>query len=891
MPAPQPRNPTLLDRSNRQEPASSTTNASARYRPPSVASDLAEGAKASPQHCSEQGLHTDPFAHHDTTRDTGSSQFQPQPQAEGSGRHDVVPQDDHGYTCRDLSCTDMVEDVGNQQQQQTRGRAVPYNLAVRLANRSNSAPLATIVEQGSYSTLNSRGSLLTLGRLPLLREVEKTSPSGTSLELIPDADEHAPLQRIAEDAQQDQVLGPTQRTPKEPLRKGYGNSLPVNEPATPSVPTVPQRSQFVAYDTGESEYDANAKAVKTFFRRVLHNLQTVSRTRSRSSSTHDASIPEHRQQRQETGKAIPYSHLQASETSLLAHDRCADHARCEKPHVLSKSSSSAMGTHGFDHQNKHGDASVAHHVPALPLELPLLHIRPYALEPNTASVAMPQLLPPPAVTRPRERSPSVRLVHPEPRDEAQNSHSTRNMFYAISALGNATHLLAENDCATEASRNASFCTMSTSYSGTVVGVDVDLQHDFPYPVRRSRSTTPIAPLWFTPQMAELERQASASESPESTQAIETLPPRRSITSSALTTLLPIAAASGIVRLNYDTPKISFFSPSGSLIQPEDSSTPGTTCALEFSGSPTTTSYYNNPNTAATYTVFPPRMCLPPPRPSLRPMTTPPTSSAPLPPHLRYHHNYRRPEQSQIDSTVGSTESFIVPAPAVKGCDGMMRSESIALYSKARYSYEKTRLRQQYRTCRSVASFAEDLKHEARIYKARVIAAIIESCTTTGKGRVLRKRVVADRRVAATAYVSMPRENMSVTESAGNDSTRKQSVPGKRDIGLLGPLAGHALRVCFCQPFDDAGKPTQPVASESLCMSSHTISTHDDSKKEKPHTIAREVEIDAVLPNVRVVTSTECKKDNSMISNIVRKRSATHKEGTDTNISKRHVIMS
>ncbi|KAI1537046.1 hypothetical protein PtrSN002B_004549 [Pyrenophora tritici-repentis] len=881
MPASQPRNPTLLDRSNRQEPASSTNNANARYKPQSASTDLAEASKASPQRCSDQGLSTDPFAYYNAISDTRSYQLQPQPQphTEGSSRHDVVPEDDYGYTCRDMSCTDMVEDVGNQQQQQTRGRAVPYNLAVRLANRSNGAPLATIIEQGSYSTLNSRGSLLSVGRFPSLRGVETTSPSRTSLKLTSDADEHARLQRITEDAQLEQLLGLTQGTPKEPSYKGYGNTLPVNEPATPSVPTIPQRSQSAAYDTGESEYDASTKTVKAFFRGVLHNVRTASRTRSRSScssSTHDASsIPEHRQHRKEADEAVSYSQLQASETFLLGYDRPVGHGRCEKPYDVPMPSSTAIITHGFDHQNRQMDVSTAYRIPPISLDLLLLNVRPYALEPNTASVATPQLLPPPAVTHPRERSPSVRLVHPEPRDEAQSGCSTGNVFYAISTLGNTPHPLAENDCTTQASRNASFCTMSTSYSGPVVGVDIDLQHDFPHPVCRSQSTTPVAPVWFTPQMAELERQASTSESPEATQATETQPPRRSITSSALTTLLPIAAASGIVRPNYDTPKISFFSPSGSLIQPEDSSTPDTTTASEFSGSPTRTSYYGNPNAMATYTAFPPKTCLPPPRP-LRPMTTPPTSSAPLPAHLRYHHNYRRPEQSQIDSTVSSTESFIVPTPAVKGCDGMMRSESIALYSRARYSYEKTRLRQHYGRCRSIASLVGDLKNEARVHKARTITAIMAHCTTSGKGRVLRKRVTADRRAAATAYVSMPRETISGAESAGEKGRRKRNVPGKRDIGLLGPLAGHALRVCFCQPFDGAGKPTHAVASESLCMSSHTISMRDESKKENSHTVVRDVETDAVLPNARVVSSTERNKDNSLADDIVRKRSVVYK---------------
>ncbi|KAG9187396.1 hypothetical protein G6011_05267 [Alternaria panax] len=418
--------------------------------------------------------------------------------------------------------------------------------------------------------------------------------------------------------------------------------------------------------------------------------------------------------------------------------------------------------------------------------------------------------------------------------------------------------------------------MSTSYSGTVVGVDVDLQHDFLCPVGPSRSPTPIAPVWFTPQMDELERQASISKSPpESNQVPGAAPPPHSITSSALTSLLPIAAASGIVRPNYDTPKISFFSPSGNLIQPEGSSTPGTTSASDFSGSPTiTTSYYDNRTTPATYSVFPTTACLPPPRPCLRPMTTPPTSSAPLPAHLRFHHNYKHPEQSQIDSTIGSTEFSIVPAPSIRGCDGIVRTESFAPYSKLRYSYEKDKSRPQYKRRKSARSFAEDLKYEARFQKARLTTAILASCTSSGKGRVLRKRKAASRRAAATAYVSMPwRSTGGDVTGARTQRIHPRQTTDSHNVGALGPLAGHILRICFCQPYDGAGKITYTATTEDICIgkSDHTRSMQIRSKKERSLADTKEVDVDAALPNARLVSGAERKTSKN-----VRQRTAVRK---------------
>jgi hypothetical protein len=864
MPTSQPRNSNLLDRSNRQERASYASTL--RYGALAAASDLSDKAKPSIPLHSMHAQYQDPFAYYKAFVDTSSSQ--------GSDKDEYTQDSYDGYTCHAMPEAGDVSDIGGHPP--TRGRGVPYNLAVRLANRSNGAPLATIVEQGSYSTLNSHGSLLSVGRLPSIRLVENASPSRTSHKVSRSLDENA-LQRIQEDACQEKTPRAPSGAQEQLPYNDHGKAYPASDVATSFGSTPLLHSQLEGPQIGETDYcDANNRTVKGFFRGVLHNVRAASRTRSRSSSTH----AEHRGDRPETSDDSPPNQVQASETSQYSNDRF------DAPFDLPSSSLSATTTPGCDYHTRNRQSSSTDSQSSARPDLPLLNVHPHVTETQTGSGTVPQLLPPSAATRSRERSASVRLVPPEPRDAAQNgcsvgapmlsnegsdNISAGHAFYGVSVPSNNASSLTEHDRAREASRNASFCsTMSTSYSGTVVGVDVDLEHDFAHPVRRSHSPTPtpVTPVWFTPQMAELERQASVSESPTDTQQLpEAEYPPRSITSSALTSLLPIAAASGIIRTNYNTPKISFYSPSGNLIQPEGSSTPGTTSISDFSSTPATTTSYVNKNTPATYSAFPATTCLPPPRPSLRPMTTPPTSSAPLPAHLRHHHNYRRPEKSQIDSaTECTTTSFIMSTPEVKGCGGIIGPESLIPHTGMRHSHERNKSRPHYRRHRSAKSFAEDLNYEARFHRARLITAVIRCCTSTEKGRVLRKRQVASRRAAATAYTTMPHNRTS--EAAG---TKRRPAKNKRDVGLLGPLAGHILRICFCQPYDGAGKPTHAVAANTLRINRHAGSMHDKSNKETPRS---ELDIDAVLPNARVVSGSEKKKENS-----VRKRTTDPKSGT------------
>jgi hypothetical protein len=88
--------------------------------------------------------------------------------------------------------------------------------------------------------------------------------------------------------------------------------------------------------------------------------------------------------------------------------------------------------------------------------------------------------------------------------------------------------------------------LSTNYSSTVLGVDLDLQHYPNTTPRRSSS----ASMWFTTQECATRDMQRG---------------RYTVTSSALPVLLPLAAASGIVKQNH-SPPFSFYSLSGNLIQ-------------------------------------------------------------------------------------------------------------------------------------------------------------------------------------------------------------------------------------------------------------------------------------------------------------------------------------
>ncbi|CAN9102299.1 unnamed protein product [Alternaria alternata] len=254
-------------------------------------------------------------------------------------------------------------------------------------------------------------------------------------------------------------------------------------------------------------------------------------------------------------------------------------------------------------------------------------------------------------------------------------------------------------------------------------------------------------------------------------------------------------------------------------------------------------------------------------PSVRPVHPEPRDEAP------------RGRSAEAPTLSNESRNTISAGQTFYGISTSMLTEGLAPHTKPRHSYEKNKPRPQYKRRKSARSFAEDLRHEARFQRARLITAILASCTSSGKGWVICKRKASSRRAAATASVSIPR-NRTGGNVTGARTKRIDSreTTNKRDIGVLGPLAGHTLRICFCQPFDGAGKSTHTAATENTCIgkSDHTRNMQSRSKKESPRTDTKEVEVDAVLPIARVVSGTERKMGNN-----VRQRTAVRKGKTQS----------
>jgi hypothetical protein len=73
-----------------------------------------------------------------------------------------------------------------------------------------------------------------------------------------------------------------------------------------------------------------------------------------------------------------------------------------------------------------------------------------------------------------------------------DSTSVQLAFDGVSIPSHSVSTLSQNDRVMQTSLNASFCsTMSTSYSGTVLGVDLDLHYDTSKQARRSSSPMPV----------------------------------------------------------------------------------------------------------------------------------------------------------------------------------------------------------------------------------------------------------------------------------------------------------------------------------------------------------------------------------------------------------------
>ncbi|KAL5115868.1 hypothetical protein ACEQ8H_006270 [Pleosporales sp. CAS-2024a] len=495
------------------------------------------------------------------------------------------------------------------------GPAAPRHLAVRVSDRSNGTPLATIVEQGSRSTLDSCGSLL---------GAHLSSPTASGARsAVP------------------RVTGPASQHRGAVLR----DQCQENTPPSPLLP------------------------------RALATLPHV----GRFSAMVDESPPVTDNPRLELG-AAPRSQIGDA-------DPDAKNGRAPS----TQESTCQPTSRNLFLTNQHTSAPVVRLVRS-----------------EARHVA--------CVTAASEATTSS--------NDCTNSHAARPTLGETSLTPGEVSSLHSLDSFNAFSRNASFSsTMSTSYSGTVLGVDSDLQHEMPESVRHWSSPMPVS---FTPQMAELERQASIPNCSGSDYAAQAK--QSTITSSALTSLLPIAAASGVVQTNCNTPRISFYSPSGSLIQPAETPSP------EFSKwSPSSLRRENQrkdpTHQVSAHKVWSSTECLPPTRPTLLPLNTLPTLTSPLPANLTYQHSYQRPRCTSTDINGPPVQ----PTSPVYACGGIVRTSPMQCDGTVQPPKKRTAYFYQYRDRQALV---HEIRSDLAFYKSRYIGLIAQSCGAPRKGKEL-----------------------------------------------------------------------------------------------------------------------------------------------------------
>lgn len=707
---------------------------------------------------------------------------------------DDLGQNGDGATQRKLR-PEALSMQGSGESHQDKPRPVPYNLAVRFANRSNRAPLATIIEQGSFSTLDSHGSLLSVGRFPSVRTSENISPDRALHVSLRSLDEEA-LRIIQEEKSQldhtglthQPVDGPILRMHEERPNFPHDNamastSIMSNESKTPRLSEVdpgPESTRFTAFLRGvlttvrsTREKSCSTSSIKPHSP-VIPNQPPGTKQKAIIAELKIESIdsPENTGNspiQKTTMKETPSSPCQATEIKMLSQPSlqlCGSFRACKDFPTLRPS------------QSVYEPMAV---VPSA-LQLPPPPDRSYLLKDN-------------------ETPSNACFVRPQPRDGATDNAATTLLSrsrdkvaarYTPDGAG-----LYHNDegsirdYARDSSRNASFCsTISTSYSGTVLGVDLDLQHDFPHSTRR-----PVTPVWFS-HLEKVENDEQPPPPPPSRRQSQLEPARpfrpHSITSSALTSLLSIAATEGIVQQNLNTPQISFYSPSGNLIQSQENaltSTPTSSSrsrpsmylasapVIEISG-------HNKAKFPSARSVLSAVVSLPPARPAPTPLTTPPQSTAPLPESLRHHHNYQRTEKTQIESISSSGPTLIISSDSnVRGCGGLVRPTSLEPHGGVSQTPQKhSRFEHAISRCRVSRGIG------SRLFS------LLPSWSAS---RSIRHPEFKD----AVTRVGLRKKGMKL---------QKRRVPRSstvcEDEGI-GSATGHALRICFCQPYDGAGYPT------------------------------------------------------------------------------------
>lgn len=203
---------------------------------------------------------------------------------------------------------------------------------------------------------------------------------------------------------------------------------------------------------------------------------------------------------------------------------------------------------------------------------------------------------------------------------------------------------------------------------------------------------------------------------------------------------------------------------------------------------------------------------------MQPPTTGPPRTAFLPSHLQHH---RHKNDAYAKALVESYESLVIVTPAVKGCGGLVKTRSLVPRSGPRLELDEgnDNSPHQIKLICSVKSSLHAIRNDAKYHRSRLTTFSTQkhhAAQSKKKGRASSKRRM---RNVGHAKVS-PHPSTNADENPKR-ALRTLLLPGsakperparispKNERGAtLGPITAHALRICFCQPYDGAGEQSR-----------------------------------------------------------------------------------
>lgn len=603
------------------------------------------------------------------------------------------------------------------EKQESQLRHAPCNLAARSTCRNNRVPLGTIAEQGSVSTLNAKDSQSTVGFVPSLFVVENLTRRKISYRSTQRQNDNPRDSISHEDRHQDNTCDETTCTIcVEGKQHGRSKSHRAKSTVASSI-SLANHGEASSWSSG-SDQRPGACITKGLVRGAWTQIRRGTRSRSPPSSNIQSAKLDPQDLWPDIRPSKNTNNATANLDSLGSLNSTPDSATTQG--WLEQSTSrqpKATVRPGPDGEEKLS--------PALPAY-------PSTLEPNRASdfLAFP-VLDISAGNQASEVLPSpVCSAPPQPRDAALDhvGHAATTVLHRDrddsaarytpnGALIRSNDQFTLDDLPRELSHTTSFCsTMSTCYSGTVLGIDLDLE-----PESQHATEHAMGPVWSGPKDSAVNSPGSSKLESQLDSAV--LHHHRSITSSALASLLPIAAAEGIVQQNLRMPLLTFHSPTGNLIQPQDAlfthiplSSSRSRLAY-FSAIPvTSTSYVSVTNLHSTHSNLPTATSSVPVRLAPLPTSTLSQLTAPLPEHLhcRYDHssvaNTHRGSTCDNPELVSHRPIVVTPGPQIRGCGGVLRPTNLSSRSDIAQSARK-----QPRIRSSISCLCMDKANRTRLY--------------------------------------------------------------------------------------------------------------------------------------------------------------------------------